>query len=165
MAEALLELPHTSGCLVCGRNNNVGLKLNLFVDPASGVITVDFSPKPEHIGFEGIAHGGMLATVFDEAMVWAATWNLRTFCYCGEMSVRFRRPARVGEKLHLEAKVELSRPKLVQTVATLRSPDGGIVAAAGGKYVPMPPERSEEVVASFMKAPATDAAAERFRGK
>ena len=53
--------------------------------------------------------------VFDEAMVWAATWNLRTFCYCGEMSVRFRRPARIGEKLHMEAKVELSRPKLVGT--------------------------------------------------
>jgi acyl-coenzyme A thioesterase PaaI-like protein len=160
---SLLELPHTSGCLVCGRNNNLGLKLALFVDPATGVVSVDFSPRPEHIGFEGIAHGGMLATVFDEAMVWAATWNLRTFCYCGEMSVRFRRPARVGEKLHMEAKVELSRPKLVQTQATIRTPEGGIVAAASGKYVPMDLDKHELVVASFTQSETTDAAAERFK--
>ena len=156
----LLELPHTQGCLVCGPANKNGFKLNLFIDPAAGIVHVDFSPRPEHIGFEGVAHGGMLATVFDEAMVWAATWNLKRFCYCGEMSVRFRRPARVGETLHLEARVELSRPKIVQTAATLRTPDHGIVAAASGKYVPMPAEKHEEVLASFAKSTATAAAAE-----
>ena len=161
----LLELPHTSGCLVCGPKNALGLKLNLFVDPATGTVHVDFSPSAQHIGFEGVAHGGMLATVFDEAMVWAATWNLRTFCYCGEMSVRFRRPARVGEQLHLEAKVELSRPKLVQAVATLRTPDHNIVAAASGKYVPMPVEKHEEVVASFLDSPSTKESTAHFMPK
>ena len=99
----LLELPHTHGCLVCGPSNALGLKLSLQIDPATGIVHVDFSPRREHICFEGIAHGGMLATVFDEAMVWAATWNLRRFCVCGEFSVRFRRPATVGETLHMEA--------------------------------------------------------------
>jgi len=159
----LLELPHTSGCLVCGPKNAQGFKLNLFVDPATGIVHIDFSPTAQHIGFEGVAHGGMLATVFDEAMVWAATWNLRTFCYCGEMSVRFKRPARVGEKLHLEARVELSRPKIVQTAATLRTPDTNIVASASGKYVPMPIEKHLEVVDSFVESDATQSAAAHFR--
>lgn len=159
----LLELPHTAGCLVCGPKNAFGLQLSLFVDPTTGIVKVDFSPTAHHIGFEGIAHGGMLGTVFDEAMVWAATWNLRTFCYCGEMSVRFKRPARVGELLHMEAKVELSRPKLVQTVATLRTPDHNIVATAGGKYVPMPIEKHEAVVRSFLENPATQHSAAHFR--
>src|SRR4051794_29993970 len=75
-----IELPHTSGCLVCGRQNNYGLKMSLFVDPASGIVSIDFSPKPIHIGFEGIVHGGFLATLFDEAMVWAATWANKRFC-------------------------------------------------------------------------------------
>jgi acyl-CoA thioesterase FadM len=79
------------------------------------------------------------------------------------MSVRFRRPARVGEKLHMEAKVELSRPKLVQTQATIRTPEGGIVAAASGKYVPMDLDKHELVVASFTQSETTDAAAERFK--
>jgi acyl-coenzyme A thioesterase PaaI-like protein len=162
MAE-LLELPHTTGCLVCGIGNAKGLKLSLFIDPATGTVHVDFSPKPEHIGFQGIAHGGMLGTVLDEAMVWAATWNLRRFCYCGEMSVRFRRPATVGEKLHLEARVELSRPKIVQAAATIRTPDQGIVAAASGKYVPMSPLDHERVIASIVDDASTRAAANMLK--
>ena len=105
----------------------------------------------------------MLATVFDEAMVWAATWNLRRFCVCGEFSVRFRRPATVGETLHMEAKVEMSRPKIVQTAATIRTPDRGIVAAASGKYVPMAQENHERVIGSLVDDPSTRAAAEMLR--
>src|SRR5438132_779065 len=102
----LLELPHTSGCLVCGRDNQFGLHLSLFVDPGTGIVSVNFAARREHIGFEGIVHGGLIATVLDEAMVWAATWNIKRFCVCGEISVRFRRSAQVGEPMHVEARVE-----------------------------------------------------------
>ena len=60
-----MELPHTAGCLVCGRQNPHGLGLSLHVDEGSGVVSVEFAPRPEHIGFEGIVHGGVLATVLD----------------------------------------------------------------------------------------------------
>jgi acyl-coenzyme A thioesterase PaaI-like protein len=156
---SLLELPHTPGCLVCGTQNSLGLKLSLQVDPDTGIIHVNFSPRIEHIGFEGIVHGGMIATVIDEAMVWAATWAGKRFCVCGELSVRFRRPAVVGEDLHLEARVEFARPKLIQTAATIRTPDRQIVAAGEGKYVPMPQEQSQRVMQSFVPNDATKAAA------
>jgi acyl-coenzyme A thioesterase PaaI-like protein len=150
--------------MVCGPGNALGLHLSLFVDPATGIVHVDFSPRAENIGFEGIAHGGMLATVFDEAMVWAATWNLKRFCVCGELSVRFRRPATVGEPFHLEAKVEMSRPKFVQTAATLRTPDHNIVAAALGKYVPMSAEQHQRVIQTFVDNESTRAAAAILSG-
>jgi acyl-coenzyme A thioesterase PaaI-like protein len=154
-----LELPHTSGCLVCGRDNNYGLKLSLFVDPGTGIVSVDFSPKPVHIGFEGIVHGGLLATIFDEAMVWAATWANKRFCVCGEFSVRFRRPAQIGEPLHMEARVEFSRPKLVQTMAKILTPGNSVVAAAEGKYVPMSVVDSEKMMRTVLDEPSTHAAA------
>jgi acyl-coenzyme A thioesterase PaaI-like protein len=159
------ELPHTPGCLVCGPNNAFGLKLSLVVDSATGVVSVSFSPRAEHIGFEGIIHGGMLGTVFDEAMVWAATWNIKRFCVCGEFSVRFRRPAAVGEPLLLEARVEFSRPKLVQTMATIRTPGHDIVATAEGKYVPMAKEVSQRVMQTFVDDDTTRAAASLLRGE
>ena len=159
MPPPLLQLPHTPGCLVCGRNNPHGLNLSLFVDPASGFVHLDFTPRGVHIGFEGVVHGGYLATLIDEAMVWAATWAGRRFCVCGELSVRYRRPAAVGEPLHLEARVEFARPKLIQTMATVRSADKTIVCAGEGKYVPMPREESDRVVASFTPDEATREAA------
>src|SRR3954471_8158392 len=75
-----LELPHTRGCFVCDRDNPRGLHLSSFVDPATGRVTIDFAPRREHAGFEGLVHGGITATVVDEAMVWAATWRARKFC-------------------------------------------------------------------------------------
>src|SRR4051794_35478026 len=101
-----MELPHTAGCVVCGRQNPHRLGLSLHVDEGSGVVSVEFTPRPEHIGFEGIVHGGVLATVLDEAMVWAATWAGKRFCVAGEMTIRFQKSAAVGHLLRCEARVE-----------------------------------------------------------
>ncbi len=153
-----LELPHTAGCLVCGRANPHGLKLSLHVDPQSGLVSVNFVPRPEHIGFEGIVHGGVLATVLDEAMVWAATWLGRTFCVCGELSVRFRLGAGVGESLEISAQVQSSRKRMIETTGEIRSRNG-LVATATGKYVPVTTERSAAFMATFIDEPATHPAA------
>jgi acyl-coenzyme A thioesterase PaaI-like protein len=158
----MLELPHTPGCLVCGKANPHGLKLHLHVDESTGVVRVDFRPRPEHIGFDGVVHGGVIATVFDEAMVWAATWAGRRFCVCGELTTRFRRPARVNEVLHFEAKVEFSRPRLVTTAATARDAEGQIIATASGKYVPMSIDQHRSMCATFVPEPQTQAAAARL---
>src|SRR5688572_20740115 len=115
----LLELPHTPGCVVCGRDNPSGLGLSLFVDPASGVVRLAYTPRAVHIGFEGVVHGGVLGTVIDEAMVWAATWAGKRFCLCGEMTVRYSAPAAVGRELLVEARVESARPRLIQTAAEI----------------------------------------------
>ena len=156
---SLLELPHTSGCLVCGRDNPHGLRMSLFIDTATGNVHVDFAARPVHIGFENIVHGGYLATLIDEAMVWAATWSAKRFCVCGELSVRYRRPALIGEPLHLEARVEFARPKLIQAMATIRAPDKTVVCAGEGKYVPMDRESSQRVIETFTDDEATRQAA------
>ena len=159
-----MELPHTAGCLVCGRQNPHGLRLSLHVNEATGVVRVEFTPRPEHIGFEGIVHGGVLATVLDEAMVWAATWAGKRFCVAGEMTVRFRRSAGVGVPLHVEARVESQRPRLIQSVGTIHNSTGAVIAEATGKYVPVPPDRNRAVVATLVDEPATARAAAHLKG-
>jgi acyl-coenzyme A thioesterase PaaI-like protein len=150
----LLELPHTAGCLVCGQSNPHGLHLSLFVDSGTGAVSVDFTPRAEHIGFQGIVHGGVLATVIDEAMVWAATWAGKRFCVCAEMAVRFRQVATVGDRLTITATVDSNRPRLLQTSATVHGAVG-LIASATGKYVPLPPDQHAEFVATLVNAPAT----------
>lgn len=157
-----LELPHTAGCLVCGRENPHGLRLHLFVDDGGSVAT-RFTPGPTHIGFTGVAHGGIIATVFDEAMVWAASWSGKRFCLCGEMTVRFRRPALVGVSLTFTAKVETARSRLITTTAVATDDVGNIVAEASAKYVPLPDDRNREFVATLVDDPATAATAAPLR--
>src|SRR4051812_47048583 len=60
-----LQLPHSAHCLVCGRDNPQGLKLDLFVDPDTGIVRSEFLPTQNHTGFAGVVHGGAIATVLD----------------------------------------------------------------------------------------------------
>ena len=159
-----MELPHTAGCIVCGMQNPHGLRLSLHVhDDPGGPVTADFTPGPQHIGFQGIVHGGILSTVLDEAMVWAATWAGKRFCVAGELSVRFRNSAAVGQPLRVEAKVSAVRSRLIETTGEIREPGGRLIATAGGKYVPVSDERNREFVATLVEDPGTTDAAHALR--
>jgi len=81
------------------------------------------------------------------------------------MSVRFRRKAPVGHVLIFRARVESSRAKLIATSAEAVDAHGTIIAAAAGKYVPIPREENRQFVRTFVSDPATAAAAELMRGE
>jgi uncharacterized protein (TIGR00369 family) len=147
---ARLQLPHTRGCLACGRENPHGLKLDLEVDEQSGVVSCIFTPKKDHIGFEGIVHGGLLAVVLDEVMVWTATWAAKRFCVCAEMTIRFRESAMVGQPVQVEARVVSVRSRLVSTEAAI-SDGRGVLCVAVGKYSPLPPERNRDFVQTLVE--------------
>ena len=161
---AIIELPHSAGCLVCGHSNPLGLHLRLKVNTDDGVVQVEFIPKPEHIGFEGIIHGGVIATIVDEAMVWAATWSGKRFCVCGEMSVRFRESAEVGRRMIIMAKVDSARSKLIECSSIVMD-DRGVISMASGKYLPVSPERHEAVMQTLVEEPVTVDAVKRLRDK
>jgi uncharacterized protein (TIGR00369 family) len=152
---AMLELPHSANCLACGRSNPHGMKIHLLVDQATGEVRCHFTPRPEHVGFEGIVHGGALATVIDEALVWAATWRGLRFCVCGEMTVRFRQSVTVGQTIIVVAKVEFSRPKLVEASARITDTANILIATASGKYVPVAPDQHTRFAMTLLEEPET----------
>lgn len=160
---AMLELPHTAGCLVCGRQNPKGLHLHLHVDESTGVVETHFTPAAHHIGFEGIIHGGVLATVLDEAMVWAATWRGRRFCVCGEMTVRFRKAAEVGKPLVIRASVQSARGRMSQTSGQVIDQASDVIATAEGKYLALANDRHEAFMDTLVNEPATAEAARILR--
>jgi acyl-coenzyme A thioesterase PaaI-like protein len=139
------------------------LHLHLYVDESTGIVRTRFTPQPHHIGFDGVVHGGVIATVLDEAMVWAATWAGRRFCLCGEMNVRFRKKVAIGEHVDVEASVTQSRPRLVKTVGTVSTGAGELLVESSGKYVPLDEPRHSTVVQTFVNDETTTRAAERFR--
>jgi acyl-coenzyme A thioesterase PaaI-like protein len=104
-----------------------------------GTVRSRFTPRAEHIGFKGVTHGGILATVLDEIMVWAVAVPTRRFAYCAEMTVRFQQTAKPDVELLATAElVANKRGKLFEAKAELRTADGQTVATATGKYLPVP---------------------------
>lgn len=131
----LLALPRTRHCLVCGKDNPVGHRLRLAVEPASGEVVVEWAPGTDHAGFENIVHGGATATVLDEAMAWTSIWNRKRMCVCGELTLRFRKPVSPGGRLMIRAKVDQSRGRVVLASATLADSRGAVLVEATGKYL------------------------------
>ena len=143
------ELPHTHSCFVCGESNPSGLKLRFETD-GQGVHT-HFRPQGEHIGFKGTVHGGLIATLLDEIMVWACAVRTRRFAFCAELNVRYRRPARPNEEVtavgHLVAN---HRDRLFEARAELMDASGAVLASATGKYVPVKQSEVKEMATEFV---------------
>jgi len=145
-------LPHTRSCFVCGEANPLGLGLKFETD--GRVVRASFIPRDEHIGFKQTIHGGILATLLDEIMVWACGVGTKRFAYCVEMTVRFSAPAQPGKPLLATAElVSDGRGRLFEARGEVRDESGALVASATGKYLPMKPgveaKMREELIGDF----------------
>ncbi len=152
----LLELPHTAGCLVCGRDNPHGLHLSSLVDPVTGNVQTTFIPAAHHIGFEKIIHGGVLATVTDELMVWCAIWATRRACVAAELSLRFVQKAGVGATLVTTARITRNRSRVIETEAEMRE-GNELICTATGKYIPLGAVETAAFQQTFVQSAGTAA--------
>jgi uncharacterized protein (TIGR00369 family) len=116
-----------SQCFVCGPRNPIGLRIAFLLQ--DGRVTGTFTPSELHVGFAGIVHGGILAAVLDDAMA-AVGFCQGEPTVTARLSVRYRRPARPGETLRVEAEETGRRGAIRNGRAMLRRGDGAIVAEA-----------------------------------
>ncbi len=125
----ILEDDHR--CFACGMENPDGLRIEWRVEGQA--MTGEFVPTAKYQGWKGIVHGGILATLLDEAMTRLAG------IVCGaavtaEMTVRYLKPAKIGEKLDVRGEVVKEQRKLVELRAFIYQ-GGVLVAQATGKAI------------------------------
>ncbi len=128
------RLRNDDGCFVCGRMNSCGLKLS--PRASEGASSIDWTPGREHQGWDGIVHGGLVSTLLDEAMAYAAM-SLGSFCATREITVRFRRPVRPEVPLRASARVVEERGRLIRLEADVIQ-EGEERATATGTFVALP---------------------------
>ena len=142
-------LPHTHSCFVCGESNPIGLKLRFETD--GNIVRTQFVPRPEHVGFRKTVHGGIIATLLDEIMVWACAVQTKRFAFCAELNVRFQNPLRPGEEvLAIAELVENRRGKIFEAKGELRNEAGALLASATGKYLPIKEDLAAEMAEDFV---------------
>jgi uncharacterized protein (TIGR00369 family) len=119
-------------CFVCGIDNPDGLRIEWKIEEFS--TTAEFIPDQKYQGWKGMLHGGIIATLLDEAMT-----RLASIVYGGavtaEMTVRYVSPAPIGETLLVKGEIMEESRKLVKMRASLRDISGKIVAHATGKVI------------------------------
>lgn len=124
------------GCFACGPDHPSGLRLTFAVDPATRTARAQTVLAGTFAGADGIAHGGIVATLLDEAMVYASR-AVTPLAATASLSIRYRHPTPVGVLLDLEGTVLWTRGRAVRCRAWLRR-DGQLLAEAEGTLLRSP---------------------------
>jgi acyl-coenzyme A thioesterase PaaI-like protein len=120
-------------CFGCGLDNENGLRLDGFTLD-DNTVTAPFTPRDEFAGFEGILHGGVIATALDEVSAWSAMLSEEVFVYTARLDIRYRRQANLGSDFVLRGTV-LERRGRRLTIEAVPMGDGNAVAVSKGLFV------------------------------
>ncbi len=129
-----MELDDDRMCFVCGQDNQGGLKLRFHLDRDDKSLSADFTPAKTWQGYKGIVHGGIISTVLDEAMTKLA-YSLGMNAVTGKLTVRFKRPLMVGERVRVTGRILKESGHIVEAGAVAVKDDGTVVAQAEGLLV------------------------------
>ena len=116
-------------CFGCGQLNPDGLRL--VFSPAGDGSSVAYYEVPARFqSWAGMAHGGIVSLMLDEAVGWAA-WHAGHPGVTGRLAVSLRRPLKLGEQVRIVGRVESVRRSLVYVTAVVENvADGSRVADA-----------------------------------
>lgn len=130
---------HFAGCFGCG-DHPAGLGLR-FTVVAPRTLEAGVVLARHHQGAPGIAHGGIVALLFDEALG-ATQAFVPERAVTANLSTDFRRPVPVETPLHVRARLDGQDGRKLRTSAVLRlgGPDGRVAATCSALFVTVPDE-------------------------
>ena len=118
----------TKHCFGCGRDNPIGLKLDMKLDGYRCVAY--FTPKAEHESYGDRMHGGLTSTLLDEVMGDYVFRKAGKPAYTARLEIRFRSAIRIGETVKVEGWPEVHRGRLFIMKGKITHADGTPAAEA-----------------------------------
>ncbi|MCA9860610.1 MAG: PaaI family thioesterase [Thermomicrobiales bacterium] len=141
-------------CFGCGADNPWGLHLTFMAEP-DGAVNSHWTPQVNHQGYDGMVHGGIISTVFDEVMAWAVT-NAGIWAVTGRLSTTYRKPVEIGVPAIARAEIAKVTSRTAEVTATIRrASDGLLLAEATSLFVRVSPEQSAAWQEKYARAEAS----------
>ena len=122
-------------CFVCGPGNERGFHLQF--DLRDGTVESSFVAEQWQQGWQGVVHGGALASVLDEAMAYVLFYR-GVQAVTARLEVRFLEPAGEGDRLTVRAEIARDTRRLAYVEAAVRR-EARAIALASGTFVKIGP--------------------------
>ena len=143
----------TNRCFGCGPNNDCGLRLKFVLDKRHQRFICRFRLPRRFVGPPGHAHGGIIATILDEAM--GKVSRLRdTIALTGQMEVIFLKPVPLFRPLVVEGWEVGIEGRDHYRAAEIRNREGELLARSTAKFIEIDPHR---MFAKYLKKKRSDA--------
>ena len=118
-------------CFVCGPANPIGLGVTFVLD--ADVCRGEFTPRPEHMGYDQVTHGGSSAC---RMMLWLMGLVQGERCFTAKADIRYRAELPVGTPIRLEGRCIKLKGRFAQKEGKLISKaDDFVVAEASGAFM------------------------------
>jgi uncharacterized protein (TIGR00369 family) len=133
--ENLTPMAHSAQnrCFGCGQANATGLRLEFLLKENGGVVTLPTVTNAFE-GHPGYLHGGVIATLLDEAMS-KATRAKGLVTVTRKLEVEYLRPVLSGAPLRVEGRMVRSEGRRHWVQAEIRDEAGTVLAEAKGLFV------------------------------
>jgi acyl-coenzyme A thioesterase PaaI-like protein len=121
-------------CFACGPSNPIGMHVHFERNAGGEGVLARLELAPVYQGWRGIAHGGIVMALLDEAMAYAAGFA----GYRGvtaNVSARFRKPVPLEQPLEVRGRVTWQRRNVLGVEASISDGAGHVLARAEGSFV------------------------------
>jgi len=127
-----MDLQVHQHCFLCGSKNSSSLGLS-FNRTVNGGVSASCNACEAHQGYDGILHGGMIASLLDSAMT-HCLFKQGIEAVTAELNVRYLQPVPCGSSVMLHAKLVHERPPFYQLKAEL-TVENKISARSEAKFI------------------------------
>ena len=136
--------PSSRCCFVCGVENPFGLHLK-FYNSEPGEVTAEYTLSENYQGYPGVAHGGVVAAMLDEAagrsLMGAA--DAPRFMFTARLNVTYRKTVPVGQPIRLVGKALESRARSARAASAIYDLAGNKLAEAEALLINVPEQMME----------------------
>jgi len=127
-------------CFACGKDNPHGMHLRFFLDGERNHFVSRFRLSKRYTGPPGHCHGGIIATILDDAM--SKLSKLRNvIAATSRMTIEYRRPVPLNKRLKVESREVSKRGRRLMRVAEIIDEKGTVLARSRGVFVIIDPQR------------------------
>lgn len=144
MSKKLEKQPNARDCFICGMKNEKGLKARFYQTKDKEVV-VYFTPTDEYQGYPGRLHGGIAASILDEAIgrasftlspnIWGVTTDIR---------VKYRKPLPLNVELKAVCRITKDSSMMYEGTGAIYTPDGKVAVSAEGRYMKLDVDKITE---------------------
>jgi uncharacterized protein (TIGR00369 family) len=127
-------------CFGCGTNNPQGMRLKFAYDEDLRRFVCHFRLSKRYTGPPGHAHGGIIATILDEAM--GKVNKLRqVIALTSEITVNYLKPVPLNQSLRVESRELHVRGRRHISMAEILNSKGEVLARSRGLFIAINPQK------------------------
>ncbi len=127
-------------CFACGKDNPKGMQLKFSVNKDQTGYVCEFRLDDRYVGPPGHCHGGIIATILDDAM--GKVNRLRdVVALTSQITVNYLKPVPLHKPLRVESHEISVRGRRHLNAAAILNSKGQVLASSEGVFIAIDPEK------------------------